>query len=759
MTSLFRSKRSALFLSLAVCISSLLTALVLLVAGAGTVRAQPQPPVIFVDANAPGSQHDGASWTTAFTTVQDALSIGTYGDEIWVAQGVYYPDEGADQTNDDPASTFTMIPGISLYGGFVGTETVRTQRDWASHLTVLSGDIDKDDQVTAGGVVTSTGDISGANAHHVVTGGGVTEAARLDGFVVTAGDATSDAPAPRGGGMANLGSSPTVANVSFIGNDAEAGGGMYNSSSSPSLSGLTFSGNQAETGGGMHNESSSSPTMEDVTFRLNMALNGAGMYNHNSSPTIENATFLLNVAWGSGGGMHNEASSNPTLTNATFMGNWVILGTDPLDPSDRLEFGGGGMRNDGSSPVLTHVKFEKNGVGVSGGAGGEGGGGGGMYNAASSAPMLDDVTFVDNKASVGAGMYNMGSGPMLNEVEFTGNEAMSGGGMLNQGSSCPRLTDVIFRKNSTEMFGGGMANTEGSTTTLSHVTFDGNESVTCGGGMYNLDSSPLITNTVFRGNSVGAEETAGAGGGLCSLGGSPRLTNVVFSGNCSSSTGGGMVLSDGNPTLMNVTFAGNTVEPNDSEYLDEVFVGGGLGVFDGSATLINCILADNQAPNGPQIGYVRFITTSVSTATIRFSTVQGSGGSGSEWNPEVGIDGGGNIDADPQFDAPVAASEAPTTTGDYRLQIGSPAIDTGTNGPVAVPTDLDGRPRITDGDGDRTAVVDMGAYELQTQAPVGGVTVTPSCRPSAWRWGLVLLTVVASVMVGALRVARVVKRP
>jgi len=49
------------------------------------------------------------------------------------------------------------------------------------------------------------------------------------------------------------------------------------------------------------------------------------------------------------------------------------------------------------------------------------------------------------------------------------------------------------------------------------------------------------------------------------------------------------------------------------------------------------------------------------------------------------------------------------------LQTASPAIDTGDNAavPVGVTTDLDGNLRFIDGDGDRIAVVDIGAYEWQ----------------------------------------------
>lgn len=79
------------------------------------------------------------SWANA-CTLQYALSRAVSGDEIWVKMGVHYPGAAGNRT-----ATFTLKNGVALYGGFAGMETSRSQRNWQTNITVLSGDIDQND--------------------------------------------------------------------------------------------------------------------------------------------------------------------------------------------------------------------------------------------------------------------------------------------------------------------------------------------------------------------------------------------------------------------------------------------------------------------------------------------------------------------------------------------------------------------------------------------------------------------------------------
>jgi len=393
----------------------------------GLLRGQPTAAqgVIYVDQAATGD-NTGSSWDNAYTDLQDALGAASAGDEIWVATGVYTP--GANLTD-----TFALPPGVALYGGFSATETVRSERDWESNVTILSGDIGGDDINDDGNSIAETwADIVVSNTYHVLWLDGVTREAItattvVDGFTITAGQAYSDPVHSVGGGLLCDGNgagsvcSPTIASVTFSGNSAlEAGGGIFNigydgGESSPILTNVLFSGNEAELyGGGMYNlcnKGESNPILTNATFSSNYASYGGGMYNFGhrdggeSSPILTNVTFARNEAHIRGGGMYNfgldGGKSSPTLINVTFAGNRAR--------------DGGGMYNFAysggvSKPALTNVTF----------AGNRASDGGGMYNSVAfggvSKPTLTNVILWGNTANRGNELYNHYAAPVLSHT-------------------------------------------------------------------------------------------------------------------------------------------------------------------------------------------------------------------------------------------------------------------------------------------------------------------------------------------------------
>ena len=287
--------------------------------------------IIYVNVNAGAPDPNGCSWGSAFSNLQDALSISAVGDEIWVAAGTYYPDEGGGQVNNDRNSSFILKNGIPVYGGFVGIETSRNQRDSLSNITVLSGDIG------------TTGAAADNSFQVVRIVGALSDNYVLDGFTITAGN--SNGSSGHGGGIYIQNASPFLANLMITGNLASSNGaGVY------------------VTSLGSVRSSYSSPTFVYVVISNNIAARGGGLYTQNSSPILNNVSFIGNTATsGAGGGMNNQVLnaatdeySIPLLDNVTFSGN--------------ISRGGAGLFNNRSYPVLTNVTFSGNTASIRGGA-------------------------------------------------------------------------------------------------------------------------------------------------------------------------------------------------------------------------------------------------------------------------------------------------------------------------------------------------------------------------------------------------------
>jgi hypothetical protein len=85
------------------------------------LAAAGQASILFV---APGGKGDGSSWTSPLGQVQAAVKASDAGGEIWVAAGTYYEN-------------VTLSNGVSLYGGFAGTESDRSQRLPATNVTTI----------------------------------------------------------------------------------------------------------------------------------------------------------------------------------------------------------------------------------------------------------------------------------------------------------------------------------------------------------------------------------------------------------------------------------------------------------------------------------------------------------------------------------------------------------------------------------------------------------------------------------------------
>ncbi|MBB4119762.1 hypothetical protein GGR32_002068, partial [Mesonia hippocampi] len=303
--------------------------------------------ILYVDNNVNGGNGSGDSWNNAIPELADALKwayqehqIGTpWSDsnplEIWVAAGTYHPDDGNRATDNDRNETFQLISGVKVYGGFEGNEIDLSDRDWNTHITVLSGDIDGNDTSDSDGIVTNPNDITGFNSYSVVTGSGADNTAFLDGFIITSGSADDesagiDEPKRNGGGIYNYDGSPTLTNLIITGNITEyRGGGVFNFNSSPVLTNVTIKGNRtgdgsntSHYGGGIANISGSSVVLMNSKIIENSAQAGGGVYNDESPTTLINTLIAENEAINSnGGGIFNFLSNSTELINVSISGN------------------------------------------------------------------------------------------------------------------------------------------------------------------------------------------------------------------------------------------------------------------------------------------------------------------------------------------------------------------------------------------------------------------------------------------------------
>ena len=392
-----------------------------------------------------GISGDGTTWSTAFISIQQAVSSAREGDEIWVRHGTY-----------PLSSTITVTKAVSLYGGFAGSETQRDQRDWTTNITTIDGQ---------------------NSTYHCLY---VAADATIDGFTITGGNANGETPDHRGGGLYMYYSSPEITNCTVTANSADYGGAVYNRDTSSTITNCIVSGNSAEWGGGIFNGVNSSPTITTCTFTANSATkSGGGVYNDDtSSPTITGCTFTDNEA-GYAGGIFNDDDTSSVISRCTFTGNTASTS------------GGGIYNDDNASATITDCTFTRN-------SANEDGGGIKTYRAS---PQITHCTFSGNNAKYGGGMYNCQSSSTITSCIVRANSATASGGGMYNNESYPAITTCTVLNN-TAKWGSGIFN-DASSPTITACTIYGNSASNYGGAIRNKNAStPTITNSILWANTA-----------------------------------------------------------------------------------------------------------------------------------------------------------------------------------------------------------------------------------------------------------------
>ncbi len=315
---------------------------------------------------------------------------------------------------------------------------------------------------------------------------------------------------------------------------------------------------------------------------------------------------------------------------------------------------------------------------------------------------------------------------ILDGFTIRGGDASSeGGGIRIQSGSSPTIRNNIVQQN-TACSGGGGIGIAFSSPLIENNEISDNHQSGCsggiGGGGISLRgaASPEIRGNTLSGNSFGT------GGGISLFAaGTPTLENNLIVDNTAGSGGGGMDFANASNALMvqNV-ISGNdggggdgidwlvpSGQPGPRLVNNTVVWNASVGIFadgfDAGTTLENNIIVGTPGQTAVECGDFNDTNSPQFDFNNVFADSGGTAYGGICVDP-TGVDG--NISADPLFVDPGG--------DDFRLAAGSSSVDVGNNSAADLPeTDLDGNQRIFDGDGDKSAVVDQGAYEQGSEPP------------------------------------------
>ena len=316
--------------------------------------------------------------------------------------------------------------------------------------------------------------------------------------------------------------------------------------------------------------------------------------------------------------------------------------------------------------------------------------------------VLSGFTITNGKASFGGGGIEINSAsPIIENNTITQNQACGSGNGIEA-----RFSAAIIRNNTISNnlpagcsggSGGGVSiGGAGSVQLLNNlITGNGLPNGGDGGGVgLNAAGTPTISGNIIQANTVYND-----GGGLSLVNASNALVvqNLITGNRATSpgSQGGGVYVvvpfGQQGPVFVNNTIAGNNASQ-------------------GSAVYVSYFFQDTRFFNNLMIGsggIEAFYCSNAGQSTppvLQYNDAFSSGAAGFAGVCASSTGSNGNVSSDPLFVNP--------GQNDFHVAISSPAVDAGSNTAPNLPNlDLDGNLRVTDGNGDGVATVDLGVYE------------------------------------------------
>ena len=264
---------------------------------------------------------DGLSWASA-TTLDNALAMAEDGDIIHVAAGTYKPQNALAYNDDAPEEdgfkSFLIDKNITLVGGYPQAPSEGAEADASANKTILDGDSKayhtlivaarktSDKKVVINGITVKGG--NAAKSSVTVT---------LNGNTLNGG---------QGGGVALLGTSAELNNVTVSENKGGDAGGMFSVASKIKMTGCTITSNNATSnGGGARLNPGTDVEMDGCFINGNTAAYAGGLYLYTASGNalsakIRNTDITGNTATSNYGGVWLRDDSGKNLMQTTFDG-------------------------------------------------------------------------------------------------------------------------------------------------------------------------------------------------------------------------------------------------------------------------------------------------------------------------------------------------------------------------------------------------------------------------------------------------------